>query len=438
MREKKRGAVRSPRAASDSDVASGGRRRAARYGRAVFAAALALMLLVGAAAPVRAQAPLVVVGVSDGTLYAWQEGDARPHVLVNAHVLGLALSPDGAYVAYLPPDDDGQLSTLWLAALSADPSPRLLVDARTLAPADPSRQIGQIVWAADATTLYFNTTTGVGMATTPQNDLWRVEIATTSAERLLAEGKGGRIVRAPVGAWLALTSAGRYGRSPAHVAFYHTQSGAYARALSFDAVSSGTELPWYPALRWLPDGSGVRLAVPPPNWLYGEGEGVALWELRPDRNPQQLGTVDADFFGLPRFSPNGERILYIQRRTAPEQREMTLAVANADGSSPAEYIRGALNFDTLRWLPQGERFLYALTDEPRALWMGQIGHPPERVPAPDVLVSALTWADATTFVYLTPNADGGYTLAYATLDAPADATPITTLNGPAIFAATRP
>ncbi len=414
------------------------KKRAARWGRVAFAVAFVLMVLASGTIHVRAQGQLVVAGMLDGTLYAWREGDAQPHALVSDGVLRLALSPDGVNVAYTRNDGDAHQFTLWATELIVEPSPRLLVDARTLTPADPTRQIGQFVWSVDGATLYFNTTTGAGLVTTPQNDLWRVNVHTANVEPLLAVNEGGLIVPAPDGEWLALVSAGHYGVTPAQIAFYHTQNGQRITALSFDAVSSGSEHPWYPVLRWLPDGKSVRVAVPPPNWLYGEGEGVALWELRPDRDAQQLGTVEADFFGLPRFSPNGERILYIQRRTSPQQSDWTLTVAAANGLDVAEYVRGSVVFGSLRWLPRGERFLYALDDEPRALWMGEIGRPPVRFPAPDVRVSALTWADEETFVYLVQNEDRSYTLYYATLSAPDRATPVFTMEDRPLFDALRP
>ncbi len=416
----------------------GGRRGAAWRWRALFAFALALLGVTNAAARARFQSPLVVACALEGTLYAWREGEAELRALASDNAVRLALSPNGTHLAYTRDDGEGRQATLWLLPLATEPSPRLLVDARTLPPADPTRQIGQFVWARDGTTLFFSTTRGTALAATPQNDLWRVTLDAHSPDMLLPADQGGLIVPDPKGVWLALLMPGRYAESPAQIAFFHTQSGERVLALRFAAVSSGSERPWHPTLRWLPEGTSARVAIPPPDWLYGKGEGVTLWELRPRHAAQQLGTVDADFFGLPRFSANGERVLYIQRRQFPQQSDWALAVATASGAEPTIYTRGALTFGAARWLPQGERFLYALNDAPLALWMGQLGRSPQRFPAPNVLVSALAWADATTFVYLTPNDDGSYTLAYANVDAPAHPTPIATLGGRPLFDAVRP
>lgn len=438
MRRKERGAVRSPRAPQGG--ASGGRRRAARSARAVFAAALALMALLSAAAPVRAQSRLVVVSVLNGALqvYEWDGSEIHSRVLAQEGVVRPSIAPSGDAVAYTHSVGDFRQTSLWLADLTEDPlPPRLLVDAPALPPADPARQIGQFIWSAAGDALYFNTTLGLGIETRPQNDLWRVDVRTAHVTPLLASGEGGNMSPAPNSVWLALIAPGRYGDIPAQVAFYNTQTAEHVSALRYEAVSSGSELPWYPSVRWLPDGSGVRLAVPPPDWLYGKGEGVVLWELRPGDEARQLGMVEADFFGLPRFSPDGERILYVQRRTAPQQNTWTLTVAAADGSDAAEYIRGPLLFGSLRWLPQGERFFYALSDAPRTLWLGQVGYPPLRFPASDVHISALMWADAETFVYLSES-DGRYTLAFATLGAPDETTPIATLENRPLFDALRP
>jgi hypothetical protein len=189
----------------------------------------------------------------------------------------------------------------------------------------------------------------------------------------------------------------------------------------------------------LPNGH-IRTAIP--NFGVPEQHGtVELFDVAPGTSPELLGTVEADFTGLPRFSPDGEHILYItDSHNTSEGITSVLMIANADGSDPVEYLSQRVLGPSLRWTPQSDRFLCAIrtAENDNELWIGALGQPPERFPAPGVLVGALVWADEKTFVYRTPREDGSYTFFYATIDEPDQATQILIVESYPRFSALRP
>jgi Tol biopolymer transport system component len=365
---------------------------------------LLVLVLAPPYAPARAQdcdPGLIVAWIDDGTLTVWRAADPMPRPLASGDLIALALAPDGAQIATLR--DDAR--RLWLTALDGSRD-RPVLDADVLGEA---RRVAQMAWATDARTLYVNTLRGEGMDIRPADDLWRVDAASGEAARLLADGAGGQIVPSPDGAWLALVSAGEYtppdepARTPATIAFYDPASGARTVALEFPAPATASSRRWHAQPRWTPDGSGVLVAVPPAALVYdGADSRTALWFLPVEGEPQRLGVVAADFFGLPVFSPDGSQIAYLAPRSGNNPNRAQLVIARQDGSDPATVATrddGRLFF--AGW--QGERFLFAQGD---GLFMGGADGEPVPFPGAGIAARDVLWPAAGVYVYSARTAAG--------------------------------
>jgi hypothetical protein len=392
-------------------------------------------------APAHSGGPLIVAWAAGGDLFTWHD-DTLPRRIASGGVIRPFLSPDGEWVAYLR-GPGGDPRTLWVSD-SPGANERQLIDAAALPIGDASRRLSEIVWSADSSMLYFNTLTGESINIRPADDLWRVEVRTGTAERLLADGEGGAIALSPDGDHLALASAGEYTqpgeplRTPGRVAFYTLATRERRVALKFAPVATASERRWTPGLPWIPDSSGLHVAIPPAELVYG-GNGLmtALWWLPVAGDAVQTGQVDADFFGPPAFSADGAWIAYLQRRQTPDQDSITLMVAHSDGADTTAYLEGAVGTLTLpEWLPGSARFVL-VNGAPGTLWIGGPGGTPVRFPAEGVPVDEIIWAGADTYVFST-SAGQAFTLQWGRLDGATPPQTIATLDAYPFFDAVLP
>lgn len=387
------------------------------------------------------ETPLTVAWVQNGDLVAWRSRDPYPRRIAVGGVIRPILSPDGAWIAYVR-GPGGDPRALWVID-APGANERQLIDAQTLVPGDDTRRIGQVVWSPDAQVIYFNTSTGQGIDARPTDDLWRVDVRSGARENLLNDGEGGTISVSPDGTLLALAAAGDYAQpgepvtAPGQIALFTPANYAYEVLIDYPAVATASQRRWYPAIRWLPDSASLRVAIPEPDLVYGTGT-TALWSLPVEGEPQQLGTVDADFFGLPTFSADGAWITYIKRRATQSQPAITLLLAQADGSEPDRYEDGEIGtLSGATWLEGGARFTFT-NGEAGDLWLGGPGGMPVRLPAEEISVLASTWADPATLVYLT-GADDGIAIMSSAITASTPPQLITTLeDGPSAFDAVLP
>jgi len=387
------------------------------------------------------ETPLSVAWVQNGDLVAWRSRDPFPRRIAVGGVIRPILSPDGAWIAYVR-GPGGDPRALWVID-APGANERQLIDARTLVPGDDTRRIGQVVWSPDAQVIYFNTSTGQGINARPSDDLWRVDVASGARENLLNDGDGGTIRASPDGTLLALAAAGEYmqpgepSTTPAQIALFTPVTYAYQILIDYPAVATASQRRWYPDMRWLPDSSALRVAIPEPDLVYGTGT-TALWSLPVEGEPQQLGMVEADFFGLPTFSADGAWVTYIKRRATQTQTTITLMLAKADGSDPERYAEGEIGvLSGATWLEGGARFTFTNGDA-GDLWLGGPGGTAVRISAEDNAVLASTWADPETLVYLTL-AENGVAVMFSAIPASSPPQHITTLeDGPSAFDAVLP
>ncbi len=379
--------------------------------------ALGLLLILAACAPAPTPTPspthaptpsagrLSAVWVDGGNLLVWRTGEDFPRRIASGAVIQPRLNPDGSRVAFTRGPRGSALS-LWVADLDgvaerelAGPD-RLAVDLDT---SQSSRQIGQVAWL-DPHTLFFNTLivpTTAGPGGGKADDLWRADAQTGAVTRLLADGQGGDFAISPDGAALALVTPGFYGAAQGLIRLVDPQGQPLAELLSFEAVSTASEYAFYPNPHWLPDSSALLVAIPDRDLIYPPGAGetprlAALWRLEPDGPATQIGGVPATFFGLPRWSPDGAWLTYLQQEGDPAENRLTLVLAQGDGTQPTPIVSGAVGaLEPPLW--DGDGFTYTF-GAPGQVWRVQPGRPPVPFAGGDPAF-ALRWADATAAVY---------------------------------------
>ncbi len=356
-------------------------------------------------APTPSTGRLSAAWVDAGNLLVWRTGEAAPRRIASGAVIQPILGPDGSRVAFTRGPRGSALS-LWAADLDgvaerelAGPD-ELAID---LDPAQGARQIGQVAWL-DARTVIFNTlivprTPGPGGR--KADDLWRADAQTGAITRLLADGQGGDFAISPDGTALALVTPGAYGAAQGLIRLVDPQGQPLTELLSFEAASTASEYAFYPSVHWLADSSALLVAIPDRDLIYPPGAGetprlAALWRLTPDGAAEPLGSVPATFFGLPRWSRDGDWLTYLQQEGVPADNRLGLVLAHGDGTQPTPLVSGAVGaLEPPVWDASGFTYTFGA---PGQVWRVQPGRPPIPFAGGDPAF-ALRWADATTAVY---------------------------------------
>jgi hypothetical protein len=248
----------------------------------------------------------------------------------------------------------------------------------------------------DASILYFNTARIAENALNPQNDLWRANIRTREVNQLLPPGEGGAISISPDGGQIALVYPGTYGVQDGRIRVIDPLAQARDDLFFFTGVSTGANYPYFTPVYWSSEGDALLLAVPDKDLIYGDDgtTPVRLWRLTlRNRDREVLGAVPASFFGLPRWSADLSRLLYLRRLPSEANNEFELIIASQDGSNPARYDTGLIGtFGLADWLPDSTTFAY-VNGEPGQVVIGQPGGPrqslTERLFAPRFLNTVL-------------------------------------------------
>ncbi len=366
------------------------------------------------AEPAPGEGRLVVTWVDSGNLMVWRSSEATPRRIASGAVVRPFLSPDGGHIAFTRGPQGNALS-LW-AADADGVAERELVGPEALAidgdAAQVRRHIGQVAWL-DARTVLFNTLL-VPQFPAPggskADDLWRADAITGQAARLLPDGQGGDFAISPDGVWIALVTPGAYAGAPGLIRLTTARGEAVADLLRFDAASTASEYAFYPRPHWLPDSSALLVAIPDPDLVYPSQAGetprtAALWRVDTAGVARQIGAVPASFFGLPRWSPDGAWMTYLEQVGAVTDNALALILARGDGSQPERIVTGSAGaLEPPAWHPERAVFTYT-SGAPGEVWLGSPDAPPTRFPAGGQPAFALIWVDATAAIYA--SAPGG-------------------------------
>jgi hypothetical protein len=226
---------------------------------------------------------------------------------------------------------------------------------------------------------------------------------------VLADGEGGEFNISPDGKHIGLTRPGDYAKNtPGAITVVDASGQNPVKLLQFTVVNTGASYQFYPQVRWTTDSSSLLVAMPDPNLIYATDKipPTALWKLDVNGTKTQIGSVKADFFGLPQFSADGKFILYAQRIGDLKDNQIALLLANSDGTGEREIVRDSIGrLEPARWLPSDSVYTF-VHGTPGQLWAAKAGdNSAQRLPNDSTLVFNLTWTGQTIYVYET--APGG-------------------------------
>ena len=218
------------------------------------------------------------------------------------------------------------------------------------------------------------------------NDLWSIDVETSTRTLLLDPGQGGDFYFSPSGDMLALVSPTSLGfvrpdgsdRSPDH--------------LTFPFVMTYSEYAYYPIPVWAPDESAVAVLIPAEDPFVDDS--ALVWRVPVAGAPTPLLDLTGFRFFLnsgktPTIAPDLSTIAFLREITTTSA---DLVVAPLDGSAESIYASGNLSWQG--WNPDSTQFVY--TDAPRNLLLGSTGTPAVGLG----FGSRLQWVDVDTFLYL--------------------------------------
>jgi len=322
---------------------------------------------------------LVVAWVENGNLFAWTPADGSKQ-LDSGNVIFPVLAPDGGNIAYLR-GQGGLPESLWVTDIRGENARELLTAEDLPVSEDETLLIGQIAWL-DRSTTYFNTIRQSSLGQDRRDDLWMATIETGEVVMLLPPGEGGAFSISPDRQHIAVMNPGTYGEADGFIHLIETQTGRVINSQSFAAVSTGSEYRFYPEVFWEMDSSALRVAIPDKDLIYDDiaSPPVALWRLGIDGSNEQPGSVNASFFGLPRWSWDTTYLTYLRRVGDQTSNLFELLIADGNGENAATYAIGdAGTIGAPIWLPDTTQFVYA-QGEPGEYWLGSPDTAPRHVP----------------------------------------------------------
>jgi hypothetical protein len=319
---------------------------------------------------------LVVAWIDNGDLYV-RAGENSPVQLTTVgDVMFPYLSPDASRIAYVQ-GENGLPTSLSIIDISdiAVPQPIALDPIAMDTPEKP--HLNQVAWMDDQT-LYFNTAPAPSYGLTYNDDLWRVDTETGEVVSLLPAGEGGMFSPSPDGNWIALANPGTYDHAEGRIRLMNVETGALQTVLSFPAVSTASEYQFYPGLFWEADSSAVRAAIPDRDLIYTEADSppVKLWRLSTDGSSQPLGSVQAGYFGLPRWSDDANHLIFLSQVGDPADNQFDLMLAEGNGENPVSYVDVKANtLGLIGWIPASQQFTYiqGIAD---TYWLGELDAQP--------------------------------------------------------------
>lgn len=309
----------------------------------------------------------IVVWATDGRIYTYDTAINETVLLLERQhpVEQLSLSPNGDYVAFV----ERSISGPQLMITTTDPAQSSI---QSWTP--PFQNVFDALSWQNESTLIFSTAIQDMMGYTSPGVIHRWEIGQGIPEAFDASLTGAFFI-SPDGEYMVVSQPGDYERNPAQLLLVRLEDLSAQTVLTYDSISTASEYAYVPNLHWLADSSGFYVAVPPANLVYAFGNPVpttALWQVSVTGEAAQMGEVEADFFGTPQWSVDGEQLLFRQQSGAIEENLSTLFLANADGSNPVAQETGPIHWH--QWLSEPNTYVYLKSGQGN-YWLAHTDNP---------------------------------------------------------------
>ncbi|MFW5941010.1 MAG: hypothetical protein ACOCXI_04370 [Chloroflexota bacterium] len=361
------------------------------------------------AAPADTPAPqpemLRVVFSRENNAYLWTPGAGEQPLTDSGDVEGANISDDGQRVALIR---DGHL---WVVNGDGSDERQLTrdedfagMDLDDVASNIVGVRVYQTEWIPGTHSLLFNTNPQLeGPGLLLSNDLWRVDVDSGELTQLRSVGEGGNFTLSPDGSQLALVR-------PDNVSVMNLDGSNVRDLLSYTPVLTYSEYQYYAQPVWMPDGSALRVAIPPSDPMAQPAQATEIWHLPVDGgSPNLMGQVMAF---MPQnqanvvLAPDGSRLAYLEESEAGGgARNLMLATLNDQVGESTMY---AESVNEIRgWSPDAARLVFARhSGNTMSLSLGAPPAAPQNVGGGQSPVIALEWADDEQFVFTQQSGEG--------------------------------
>jgi len=341
---------------------------------------------------------LLVAFVRDDQLWLWSADSKGARTLASTSRTNgeVKISDDGTIVAFLKGND------LWAVGSDGMEERQLLRpdDLDVIEPVGPGQSVNRLEWVPGTHTLAFNTRLNLAFGLALNDDLHLVDAGTQEQRTLLPPGEGGEFYYSPDGSQIAIVTPGEVSLIDAN------GENRRDRALTYTPVNTGSEYQFYAQPAWAPDGSALRVLIPPVNSLTRPAEHTTIWHIPADGSPAWMVTsidaaplVSADSLA---FSPDLELVAYPQIRqpegVSLDQAESWLEVLRlANGDRQAYPYANTL----FRWAPDSRRFAFLADRYQPQLYIGQwSGETVRGSVDPGTPVYDVRWVDAEHYLFV--------------------------------------
>lgn len=198
------------------------------------------------------------------------------------------------------------------------------------------------------------------------DDLWIVDAEQGGPRALLTPGNGGIFSYSPDGSKIAISTANS-------ISVVDADGQNRRELLRFDTIINYSEFYFYPEPRWAPDGSYLRVGIPPKDPYAQPAQSTAVWYLPLDGSQAiQTAQVPALMLSNVNFSDDLTRFAYIQQIGGQDSREHELHIANVDGSGDISYASGD-NLVFMGWSPDAQNFVLKFGGDVMKSYLGKAG-----------------------------------------------------------------
>ena len=361
---------------------------------------------------------LQITYINGGDVWFVEKGAAPIQLTTSGNVDRVVLSTDGQLAAFLWHDISLEVSELRMVDTAAGTEWVLFSQADLDALYPLGEALHHLPYQFDfipgTHTLLLNTRKiYMGPGLVQNNDLWSINVDTSTRTLLLDPGQGGDFYISPSGDMLALVSPTSLGfaradgtdRSPDH--------------LTFPFVMTYSEYAYYPIPVWSTDESAVAVLIPAEDPFVDDS--ALVWRVPVEGPPTPLLDLTGFLFfrnqgKTPAIAPDLSKVVFLREISTTTS---DLVVTPLDGSTESIYASGNLSWQG--WNPDSTQFVY--TDSPRNLMLGSLGGSAVGVG----FGSRLRWVDADTFLYLD---ELTATHRFAKVDLPGTASVLDVISGP--------
>jgi len=349
--------------------------------------------------PTPTPVPRRFVYTADGNVHLWTMGGSPAELTTSGDANDVVISDDGQVIAFTRKVDDNH-EELWSIKADGTNLQKLVsaadFDAMTTDPDFITTQVWTFDFVPGSHTIAYNTLPfyrGPGLIL--NDDLRLVDADTSSQNTLISPGQGGSFTYSPDGSQIAVIAA-------ESVILINADGSNHREVLTYPVISTYSEYQFYPRPVWMPDGSAVRIVIPPESALEEPTPPSKVWHIPVDgSSPTELFSFTAAPLSFEDYAltPHAGKLAYMQSTGGPgSTRE--LHIIQADGSGDTNYDSGELSFEG--WSPDGSRFIYSRRGEnPR---IGQVGSAPQPISG-TTRINGVRWINSSQFIFI--NQDGG-------------------------------